>query len=139
MGNNAYHAFLYSGGEMIDLGTLGGTNSFAYGIKDSGQVVGLFYTPGNASVHAFFYNGNEMLDLNTFLPSGSEWSYLESATDINEFGWITGTGLIKNQYHAFLMVPDSGPVPTPEPSTFILSGAGLAVIAAFRKKLLRKI
>ena len=35
-----HHAFLYSGGKMIDLGTLGGGNSSADDINDSGQVVG---------------------------------------------------------------------------------------------------
>ena len=33
-------AFLYSNGKMTDLGTLGGTQSWAYGINASGQVVG---------------------------------------------------------------------------------------------------
>ena len=34
------HAFLYSGGVMTDLGTLGGSFSQAWGINVSGQVVG---------------------------------------------------------------------------------------------------
>ena len=32
------HAFLYSDGQMIDLGTLGGTNSLAFGINDRAQI-----------------------------------------------------------------------------------------------------
>jgi probable HAF family extracellular repeat protein len=34
------HAFFYSGGALIDLGTLGGTESVAYDIDGSGETVG---------------------------------------------------------------------------------------------------
>ena len=64
-GNVAYHAFLYSGSTMTDLGTLGGTNSYAFGINDSGQVVGDSYITGNAASHAFLYSGSTMTDLGT--------------------------------------------------------------------------
>ena len=53
-----YHAFLYSGSTMTDLGTLGGSNSMAYGINASGQVVGVADSTGNAAWHAFLYSGN---------------------------------------------------------------------------------
>src|SRR5438093_719913 len=48
------HAFLYSGGIMHDLGTLGGDSSFAYGINDSNHVVGYFYNTNYH--HAFLYS-----------------------------------------------------------------------------------
>ena len=35
------HAFLYMGGQMFDLGTLGGAESYGYRINDLGIVVGL--------------------------------------------------------------------------------------------------
>ena len=34
------HAFLYSGGSMTDLSTLGGSYSAAYAINEAGQVAG---------------------------------------------------------------------------------------------------
>ncbi|HXK31377.1 MAG TPA: hypothetical protein VJZ94_01370 [Candidatus Paceibacterota bacterium] len=43
--------------EVIDLGTLGGDSSVAYGINDRGQVVGNSKT-SNGSEHAFLYSKN---------------------------------------------------------------------------------
>lgn len=42
---------------LTDLGTLGGSNSLAYGINDFGQPVGTSYHAGNASYSATYWNG----------------------------------------------------------------------------------
>ena len=56
------HAFLYTGvpgagGKMVDLETMGGTNSYAYGINRKGQIVGASETPGTGYAHGFLYEG----------------------------------------------------------------------------------
>ena len=75
-----WHAFLYSGSSMIDLGALGG-NSWASGINNSGQVVG---AADNASgnYRAFLWKSGVMYDLNKFasdltLFSMSEFGYVQ--------------------------------------------------------------
>ncbi len=52
---------LYS---VTDLGTFGGRYSYAYGINDSGQVVGHSRT-SNGQIHAFLSDGSTMTDLGT--------------------------------------------------------------------------
>ena len=49
-------AFLYSDGQVQDLGTLGGTQSVARSINDADQVVGEANTDGDAATHAFLYS-----------------------------------------------------------------------------------
>jgi probable HAF family extracellular repeat protein len=48
---------------ITDIGTLGGTQSFALGINDVGQVFGTSWITGDTTQHAFLYQNGTMADL----------------------------------------------------------------------------
>jgi probable HAF family extracellular repeat protein len=50
---------------VVDLGTLGGTFSIAFGINDKGQIDGLSTTPGDQVTHGFFLENGVMTDMGT--------------------------------------------------------------------------
>jgi probable HAF family extracellular repeat protein len=77
-------AVVWRGGTVIDLGTLGGADSEAFGINDDGRVVGYADTAA-AAWRAFLYSDGVMTDLGT-LPGGTA----SVATGINAAGRIVG-------------------------------------------------
>lgn len=88
------HAFLHSSGVMNDLGKLtGATYSYAYGINNSGQVVGW-------SGNAFLFSGGVMTDLGTLPGQGS----FSKAYGINDSGDVVGAaymlGLDPDPFHS---------------------------------------
>ena len=99
-----YHACVYSGGVLSDLGVLaGGSHSLAYGINNLGQVVGASDS-AKATLHAFLYSGAQMKDLNALIPANSGWELTE-AREINDAGQIVGNGVKDGHQRAFLLTP----------------------------------
>src|SRR5687768_6931550 len=86
--------------EATDLGTLGGDNSHASGINDTGQVVGYSETDSRGRrVHAFITgpDGAGMTDLGT-LGGDYSWAY-----GINDAGQVVGYSTTDNgRSHAFI-------------------------------------
>jgi probable HAF family extracellular repeat protein len=57
------HAFLYSDGLMVDIGTLGGTESFALAMNDRGDVVGASTVNTTFDLHPFLFTNGSMVNL----------------------------------------------------------------------------
>jgi probable HAF family extracellular repeat protein len=141
-GIGSSHAFLYSGtpgagGQMINLGTLGGSQSWAHDINDTGQIVGSSYIANgafNGPLRAFLYTGKpgvdgRMIDLEAWLDAnnpveGAKW-HLNYAYGLSNNGWITGTGGYYDgpggmSDGAFAFLLDASSLLIPEPSSLSL-------------------
>ena len=80
---------------ITDLGTLGGTNSYATDINASGLVVGDSLL-ADGSQHAFIYRDGAMHDLGTLGGTNSK------ATGINSSGYVVGwSDMADGSQHAF--------------------------------------
>jgi probable HAF family extracellular repeat protein len=114
-GSSEYDAFLWTPttnngttGNMKDLGTLKSTNkndSAAYGINDSGAVVGNSGEGPATGPGAFYWPGSHSLqNLNDLVPAGS--MFLEIAAGINDGGQIAGWDYAGGS--AWLLTPPTG-------------------------------
>jgi probable HAF family extracellular repeat protein len=96
---NISHATLWSGpngANVSDLGTLGGTNSFAVAINASAHIVGWADTK-SGDQHAALWHNKKVKDLGTL---GGNTS---SANAINAAGYIVGSAeTVKGDQHAVL-------------------------------------
>ena len=82
---------------IIDLGTLGGSISWASGINNAGWVTGGASISGDTETHAFLYDGERMHDLGTL---GGDFC---AGYGINNLGNVVGHSRLTNGTHrAFL-------------------------------------
>ena len=109
------HAFRTASNSPInsatdDLGTFGGTDSQAYSINSSGQVVGSATTPGETGNHAFRTAPNSPINPATD-DLGTLGGSLSVAYGINDSGQVVGAARKANEphfvLHAFRKAPNS--------------------------------
>jgi len=98
-----FHAFFWSKGKMIDLGTLGGPFSFGGAINDLGQAGGISLTApdpetGESQQRAFIWEKGQMRDLGTL---GGTYS---DGVGLNNRGQGVGTSTLPgdSELHTFL-------------------------------------
>ena len=78
------HGFFSDNGRMVDLGTLGGSCTFAYALNSRGQVVGQSTLSEDETSHPYVWEGNKMTDLGTL---GGTYGF---ATWLNDSGTVVG-------------------------------------------------
>jgi probable HAF family extracellular repeat protein len=90
--------FLWQDGQMLDLGTLGGTISFVTVMNRRGQVAGDSNLAGDTTAHPFLWDGTKMIDLGSFGGTSGD------ATAMNDRGDVVGTMNLAgdNKWRAFL-------------------------------------
>jgi probable HAF family extracellular repeat protein len=101
------HAVVSNGQGMQDLGTLGGSASWAYGVNDSAQIVGQFSSADNQTQAPFLYERGTMYDLNALIVNRSA-AMPFAAYDINNFGEIAANHQVL--YPLYVQVAPDGPL-----------------------------
>jgi probable HAF family extracellular repeat protein len=91
-------AFLWENGKMTDLGSFGGSCTFASDLNNQGQVIGLSTLPGDTAQHPFLWDHGVLTDLGTLGGNNGFGDALNDAGDV--VGWTSLRG--DQALHAFL-------------------------------------
>ena len=120
-GDQTHHPFLWDGGGLIDLGTLGGANGEAYWINDGGEIVGRADIAGSANHHAVLWYRGTVTDLGV----AAGWP-CSTAIQINERGQvIIDTGVCGGGGGPGLLWENGGP--SIDLNALIVRGSGLTI------------
>ena len=93
----------FVGGSLIQMGTLGGHFSYAYGISADGRIVGCSTLANDTGPHAFLWQGGTFHDLGTLGGTVSQAYAMNSAGDV--VGW---SKLASGAPRAALFTTDAG-------------------------------
>jgi probable HAF family extracellular repeat protein len=93
----ATRALLFTGGTIVDLGTLGGSTSRAGRINESGQIAGTAALAGDVASHAVVFENGTITDLGTL-----EGGVSSVGWGINAAGDVAGfSSMADGELHAF--------------------------------------
>jgi probable HAF family extracellular repeat protein len=94
---------------LTDLGTLGGSETFANSINDLGQVVGMSRLAGDTDTHAFFYDNGAMQDI---APINSGDTRASFGLGLNNVGRIVSGVVVWDAYYPAIYNRQNGQTTT---------------------------